>query len=134
MKTAKLSTFVTLVLAILVVLELTSCMPSAELKAKRAQDTRKAVQMNKLLGRGVNLGNALDAPSEGEWGVVLKDEYFESAKQAGFDSIRLPVRWSAHSLDKPPYTIDPNFMKRVDWAVNCALVAETAGGIRHSSL
>ncbi|MGA2172806.1 MAG: glycoside hydrolase family 5 protein [Sedimentisphaerales bacterium] len=121
MKTAKLSTFITLVLAILVMLEVTSCMPSAELKAKRDRDARKAVQMNKLLGRGVNFGNALDAPSEGEWGVVLKDEYFELAKQAGFDSVRLPVRWSAHSLDKPPYTIDPNFMKRVDWAVNNAI-------------
>jgi endoglucanase len=24
-------------------------------------------------------------------------------------------------MKEPPYTIDPNFMKRVDWAVNCAL-------------
>jgi endoglucanase len=42
-------------------------------------------------------------------------------KEAGFDSIRLPVRWSAHALETPPYTIDPNFFARVDWAVNCAL-------------
>jgi endoglucanase len=78
-------------------------------------------KMNKLLGRGINLGNALDAPSEGEWGVILKEGYFDIIKQAGFDSVRLPVRWSAHAMEKSPYTIDPNFMKRVDWAVNCAL-------------
>ena len=24
-------------------------------------------------------------------------------------------------MTQPPYTIDPNFMKRVDWAVNCGL-------------
>jgi endoglucanase len=92
---------------------------AAEPNATAAQ--ADAFKMNKLLGRGVNFGNALDSPNEGEWGVVLKEEYFDLVKQAGFNSIRLPVRWSAHSLDKPPYTIDPDFMKRVDWAVNCAL-------------
>jgi endoglucanase len=80
-----------------------------------------AFEMNKLLGRGVNMGNALEAPNEGAWGVVLKEEYFDIIKQASFNSVRIPVRWSAHALAEPPYTIDPNFMKRVDWAVNCAL-------------
>jgi len=77
--------------------------------------------VNKLIGRGVNMGNALEAPSEGEWGVTLKEEYFQSIKEAGFDSIRLPVRWNAHALEQKPFTIDPNFFARVDWAVNCAL-------------
>ncbi len=49
-------------------------------------------EMNKMLGRGINLGNALDAPSEGAWGVVLKEEYFQIIKDAGFNSIRLPIR------------------------------------------
>ena len=80
-----------------------------------------AFKMNQLLGRGVNMGNALDAPSEGEWGFTLEEKYFQAAKDAGFNSVRIPVRWSAHALKEPPYTIDPNFMKRVDWAVNCAL-------------
>jgi endoglucanase len=80
-----------------------------------------AFKMNQLLGRGVNMGNALDAPSEGEWGFKLEEKYFQAAKEAGFDSVRIPVRWSAHAMKEPPYTIDPNFMKRVDWAVNCAL-------------
>ncbi len=78
-------------------------------------------KMNTLLGRGVNLGNALDAPSEGEWGVVLENEHFDLIKQAGFNSIRLPVRWSAHSMTNPPYTIDPKFMQRVDWAISNSL-------------
>jgi endoglucanase len=78
-------------------------------------------KMNQLLGRGVNMGNALDAPSEGAWGFTLEEKYFQAAKDAGFNSVRIPVRWSAHAMTEPPYTIDPNFMKRVDWAVNCAL-------------
>ena len=71
----------------------------------------------KWLGRGVNLGNALDAPKEGAWGVVLKEEYFARIKAAGFDSVRIPIRWSAHAAESAPYRIDPRFFDRVDWAV-----------------
>lgn len=78
-------------------------------------------KMNQLLGRGVNMGNALDAPSEGAWGFTLEEKYFQAVKDAGFNSVRIPVRWSTHAMTEPPYTIDPNFLKRVDWAVNCAL-------------
>ncbi len=77
--------------------------------------------INQRLGRGVNFGNALDAPTEGEWGVVLKEEFFDAAKAADFNSIRLPVRWSAHAAKEAPYTIDPAFFARVDWAIDQAL-------------
>jgi len=76
---------------------------------------------NKRLGRGVNLRNALEAPTEGAWGVTLKAEYFKAIKDAGFDSVRLPVKWSAHAQAEPPYTIDPKFFERVDWAIDQAL-------------
>jgi endoglucanase len=82
---------------------------------------KDAFHFNRLLGRGVNLGNALDAPKEGAWGLTLKAEYFKLVRQAGFDSVRIPVRWSAHAADKPPYEIDPAFLQRVDWAVEQAL-------------
>lgn len=72
-------------------------------------------------GRGINLGNALEAPKEGEWGVTLEETYFRAIAEAGFDSIRLPVRWSAHAAVVSPYTIDPQFFARVDWAVEQAL-------------
>ena len=78
-------------------------------------------KMNKLLGRGVNIGNALEAPTEGAWGVVIKEEYFDIIKQAGFNSIRLPVCWSGHALNEKPYTINPEFFKRVDTIVNWAI-------------
>ncbi len=72
---------------------------------------------NKRLGRGINLGNALEAPREGAWGVTLKAEYFQAIKAAGFDSVRLPVKWSAHAEADAPYAIDPTFFERVDWAI-----------------
>jgi endoglucanase len=80
-----------------------------------------AFEQNKRLGRGVNLGNALEAPMEGEWGVALKEEYFSLIKSAGFDSVRIPIRWSAHASQTPPYTIDTAFFKRIDWAIDQAL-------------
>lgn len=73
------------------------------------------------LGRGVNMGNALEAPEEGDWGVEIKEEYFDLIREAGFDSVRIPVRWSAHAAEKAPYTIDPQFFTRVDEVVNWAL-------------
>jgi len=73
------------------------------------------------LGRGINLGNALDAPREGEWGVTLQESYFQAIKEAGFDTIRLPVKWSAHAEAAAPYTIDSKFFERIDWAVDQAL-------------
>src|SRR5579871_1458530 len=76
------------------------------------------------LGRGINLGNALEAPKEGEWGVKLKAEYFPAIKKAGFATVRLPVRWSAHAAKDAPYTIDPKFAERVDWAIDQALANE----------
>lgn len=76
---------------------------------------------NKKLGRGINLGNALEAPKEGEWGVTLKAEYFRAIKKADFDTVRLPVKWSAHAKAAAPYAIDPKFAARIDWAIDQAL-------------
>jgi endoglucanase len=80
-----------------------------------------AFAANRRLGRGVNLGNALEAPSEGEWGVTLREADFQLIAEAGFDSVRLPTRWSAHAGATAPYAIDPAFFDRVTWAVDQAL-------------
>lgn len=76
---------------------------------------------NRLLGKGINLGNALEAPNEGDWGVTLQAEYFSIIKGVGFNSVRIPIKWSAHALQTAPYTIESRFFQRVDWAINEAL-------------
>jgi endoglucanase len=78
------------------------------------------------LRRGMNLGNALDAPSEGAWGVVLDASDFVAVRQAGFDHVRLPVRFSAHAGTRAPYAIDAGFFARVDWAIGQALANDLA--------
>jgi endoglucanase len=85
-----------------------------------------AFAQNAKLGRGVNLGNALEAPNEGEWGVTLQSEYFDLIKSAGFNSVRIPIRWSAHAAANAPYAIATNFLQRVDWAVEQALTRKLA--------
>lgn len=80
-----------------------------------------AVTMNQRIGRAVNIGNALEAPNEGAWGVIIKDDYFTLLKGAGFTAIRLPVSWNSHTGSKAPYTIDPVFMDRVDHVIQTAL-------------
>lgn len=81
----------------------------------------EAFHYNDLLGQGINLGAALEAPREGAWGVTLKSQYFRAIKSAGFSSVRIPIRWSAHAGGRPPYAIDPMFFSRVDWVINQAL-------------
>jgi len=85
-----------------------------------------AFAQNAKLGRGMNLGNALEAPNEGEWGVTLKSEYFDLIKSAGFNSVRIPIRWSAHASANAPYAIANSFLQRVDWAIDQALTRKLA--------
>jgi endoglucanase len=87
-------------------------------------DEQAAPAAGRLLGRGVNLGNALEAPREGAWGWVLKEDDFARIRQAGFQSVRIPIRWSAHAQETAPYTIDATFFQRVDWAIEQALKRE----------
>jgi len=46
---------------------------------------------------------------------------FDLVKQAGFDFVRLPIRWDAHADMNAPYTIDPAFFARIDQVVSWAL-------------
>ncbi|HEX5071993.1 MAG TPA: glycoside hydrolase family 5 protein [Gemmatimonadaceae bacterium] len=70
------------------------------------------------IGRGVNFGNMLEAPTEGAWGLTVTDDFIEKAAAAGFASVRLPVRWSNHASSQAPFTIDPAFMQRVESIVD----------------
>jgi endoglucanase len=69
------------------------------------------------LGRGINLADALEAPREGLWGVTLREEYFSTIEQAGFNTVRVPIKWSAHASLTAPYLVDAAFWKRIDWVV-----------------
>jgi endoglucanase len=71
--------------------------------------------------RCINMGNALDAPSEGAWGHTIEADSFRRVAEAGFDTVRIPVRWSAHTRGSPDYKIDEPFFRRVTDVINQAL-------------
>jgi endoglucanase len=80
-----------------------------------------AFDFNKRLALGVNLGNMLEAPTEGEWGLKVQPEYLQLIFEAGFKHVRIPVRWSAHALRSAPYTVNIEFLDRIDEVVHMAL-------------
>jgi endoglucanase len=73
-----------------------------------------------VLGRGISFGGELDGdvPDAGPW---LEERHFDVVKEAGFDTVRLPVKWSAHMSTSRPYAVDAAFLHCVDWAVESGL-------------
>ena len=79
-------------------------------------------ELNQQLGRGVNLGNMMEAPTETEWGNPFKDAYMKTIADMGFTHIRIPIRWDTpeRTLPTDPYTINPVFLARIKHIVDLA--------------
>ncbi|WP_198661644.1 cellulase family glycosylhydrolase [Lewinella sp. IMCC34183] len=74
------------------------------------------------MARGINLGNTLEPPMEGDWNNGPAEEsYFDAYVDAGFTNVRIPVRWDEHTLDSAPYTVDAAWMDRVEEVVDWGL-------------
>jgi endoglucanase len=71
--------------------------------------------------RGINLGNALDAPRNKNWGLAVENEHFDTIAKAGFDFVRIPVRFQDY-LDEEGVLEEP-FMQTVDNHIDYALGA-----------
>ena len=73
------------------------------------------------LKRGINLAGDFEVEPRGAWGTAIEPGFFTLAADAGFDHVRIPIRWSSHTGPAPTYTIDETFAREVD-----ALVDEAA--------
>ncbi|BBM67551.1 endoglucanase [Vibrio alfacsensis] len=79
-----------------------------------------------FLGRGINIGNFFESPNyEGEWNgdLTIQASDFKNISEAGFASVRIPVRWSAHTYTDNPYIIEDSFIDRVQEVVDQAIQA-----------
>ncbi len=89
------------------------------------------------MGRGINLGNTLSAPIEGNWADPVKKTYFEDVANAGFKTVRIPIRFDKYTtaLSEVNYTdangdytgsvsdyaIDKFYLDRIEEVISWAL-------------
>lgn len=76
------------------------------------------------MGIGINLGNTLDAPTEGEWALPAEEYYIQAFSDAGFKHIRIPITWDKHIASAAPYEIEEAFLNRVEQIVDWSLARE----------
>lgn len=81
-------------------------------------------ELTSAMGVGWNLGNTLDAPDgENSWGQpTTTKEMIDKIHELGFNTIRIPTSWGKHNSGAPDYSIDKDWMDRVqtivDWAID----------------
>lgn len=119
----------------------TSAAESSEPDADAEADIKAmtSLDMIRAMGNGINLGNTLEAYNhngylagadpdgfETGWGQPYTTaEMIQGMKNAGFDTIRIPVAWTnGMNFEEGNYTIDERLMSRVEKIVNYALDAD----------
>lgn len=80
-----------------------------------------AFSQAKLIGKALNFGNIFEGPTEGSWGITAEEEYFSLISDKGFDTLRVPIRFSNKTELNAPYTIDETFFQRIDWVIDSSL-------------
>jgi endoglucanase len=82
-----------------------------------------AYYWNQLIGKGVNLGNAFEMESSSGQDYIFDREHFSIIKDKGFDSVRIPIRWSIHTSEMSPYNIDKDFFEYMDSVIDSAIAS-----------
>jgi len=95
-----------------------------------------SLELTNLMGNGINLGNTMEAFGRRELGLNAPVSSYESfwgqprttqemisgMKQAGFDSLRIPVAWTnTMNYEDGDYTIREDYLDRVEEIINYAL-------------
>lgn len=82
----------------------------------------EAVSTPPSLASCLNIGNSLEAPKDQPWDVPMDSSYFALIKEAGFQTVRLPVRFSDY-VDKSnsDYLLNEAFMQEIDSYIKEAL-------------
>ena len=102
-------------------------------------------EMVTKMSRGINLGNILSAPKEGNWAPVLTENYLDDIKSAGFKTVRIPMDFfgdrttgstssfsknantaANYSGNQSDYVIDSDYLDRIEevisWSINKGLI------------
>jgi endoglucanase len=74
-----------------------------------------AMQLSEKIHLGINIGNTMEAPNEGDWQPEkITESYIKFLKGLGFNTVRLPCSWDwNHIIDREKAKIDPAWLNRV---------------------
>jgi aryl-phospho-beta-D-glucosidase BglC (GH1 family) len=96
---------------------------SGELPSTASDSDDCLLGQKHFLGRGINLGNWLEAPrwslnygATSSWSVRIVTNDFDNIAQRGFENIRIPARFSDYLTADG--RVEQQFMEKVKWAVN----------------
>ena len=101
--------------------------------SSNSSSMRNSQEIVNDMGVGWNLGNSLDCiaswiyngnPSQYEtaWGnPVTTKAMIDTVKAAGFNTVRIPVSWGEHMGASPDYTVNSDWINRVEEVVNYVL-------------
>lgn len=65
--------------------------------------------MVSMMGTGINLGNILSAPFEGNWAAPLTEEYVDNVYRLGFKHVRIPIRFDNQTTPFSSVTYTDSF-------------------------
>lgn len=97
------------------------------------------------MGRGINIGNVLSAPKEGNWAPALTESYIEDVAAVGFKTVRIPIDFfgsrtsgdtsgysknknssSSYSGSASDYIVSSAYLDRIEqviqWSLNQGLI------------
>lgn len=95
------------------------------------------------MGRGLNLGNVLSAPVEGNWAGAATEQYFIDVANAGFKNVRIPMDFfgsrtngstssfsssanTSTTVDRSQFQVSASYLNRLEevitWGLNQDLV------------
>lgn len=99
--------------------------------ARRKDAVYTPVEMQALMGLGINVGNRFDLWNEAKWAAgtlpkAVAEDVFETFASKGFTNARIPVCWHFKTDEASPYDIDSAFLddveEMVDWSLDQGLV------------
>ena len=83
-----------------------------------------SMELIKEMNIGWNLGDTMDSPGTGKFSEIssgnplTKKAMIDKVREAGFNTLRIPVTWQQHMGPAPDYIIDKAWLDRVQEVVN----------------
>lgn len=106
------------------ILLLAFMLPTVSFAAENTEEKIDIQKYAEAMQPGWNLGNTFDSVGKDEtaWGnPTVTKEFIEQLAEQGYKSIRIPVTFDQRMAEGPSYTIDADFLSRLDQVIKWSL-------------